>query len=136
MAPPGHFTISRRTPTVTEYQRLRSSAGCDSMEEGAVERALGRSLFSVCATEGEELIGCGRVVGDGGLYFFIQDLMVDPRLEGQGIEDCIMSEIMDYLKETAPPGAFFCIKGCMFQREQCRQFGFQLDEEGRENPFQ
>lgn len=131
----GHFTISKRTPTVPEYQRLRKVVGCDLIEDSAVEKALGRSLFSVCALKDESVIGCGRVVGDDGLYFFIQDLMVDPEIEDQGIEACMMDEIMDYLKGAAPKGAFFCIKGCKFQNVQCKQFGFKLTDNGEQEPF-
>jgi predicted N-acetyltransferase YhbS len=129
MTQSGHFTITRRAPTVPEYQRLREAVGCDPVEDKAVEKGLGRSLFAVCATQGGEVIGCGRVVGDDGLYFFIQDLMVDPELDNEGIEACLMDEIMDFLKEAAPPGAFFCIQGCLYQREECKQYGFRLSDD-------
>jgi len=131
----GYFKITKRTPTVPEYQRLREMAGCDAVEDRAVETALGRSLFAVCAIQDEEVIAYARVVGDGGLYFFIQDIMVDPEAEGSGIEECLMSEIMDFLKEAAPPGAFFCVKGCIFQREECRQFSFKLSDDEQRSPF-
>jgi len=117
-----------RSPTVAEYQRLRDAIGCEHIDDGAVEIGLNHSLFAVCALHDSEVIGCGRVVGDDGLYFFIQDLMVLPGHEGEGIEACLMDEIMEYLKGAAPPNAFFCIKGCILQREHCKQFGFKLKD--------
>ncbi len=123
-----HFTIEHRTPTAHDYLRLRESIGCDPIEAVAVERALKNSLFSVCAVVESAVIGFCRVVGDGGLYFFIEDIMVEPEYDSEGIEELLMDEIMEYLKEAAPPSAFFCIKGCRVQKEQCKQFGFNLSE--------
>jgi len=125
--------IVQRAPSTVEYQRLRDIIGCDRIDDSAVEIGLSRSLFAVCALSEGEVIGCGRVVGDDGLYFFIQDLMVDPRHDNEGIEACLMDEIMEYLKKAAPPNAFFCIKGCHLQREHCKQYGFHLTGEDKDN---
>jgi hypothetical protein len=31
-----------------------------------------------------DAVGCGRVVGDGGVYFYVQDVIVVPGLQGLG----------------------------------------------------
>ena len=66
------------------------------------------SLFSVCVIHNykNNVIGCGRLVGDGGIYFYIQDVIVLPEFQGKGIGKHIMASIMDYLKACAPPNAF------------------------------
>lgn len=124
-----HYKIVKRVPSAEEYQNLRKSLDCETVSDEAVERGLAHSLFSVCAMQDDVVVGCGRVVGDGGIYFFIQDLMVLPAHEGEGIDDCLMDEIMLYLKKAAPPNAIFCIKGCSLQRGRCSQFGFKRDED-------
>lgn len=123
-----HYKIAERVPTTEEYQNLRKSLHCDPVSDEAVQRGLAHSLFAVCAVQDDEVVGCGRVVGDGGMYFFIQDLMVLPGNDREGIEECLMDEIMHYLKKAAPPNAIFCIKGCALQKGRCRQFGFKPDE--------
>jgi Acetyltransferase (GNAT) family. len=44
-----------------------------------------------------DIIGFGRVIGDGGIYLYIQDVIVLPEFQGQGIRKYIMNAIKDYL---------------------------------------
>ncbi len=55
------------------------------MDEESIDTALKHSLFSVIASEDDIVIGSGRIVGDGGLYFYIQDLIVDPKYRNRGV---------------------------------------------------
>ena len=70
------------------------------------KHGLHNSLFSVYVIFENEVVGCGRVIGDGGIYFYIQDVIVLPEFQGKGIGKRIMNAIMDYLKTYAPSGAF------------------------------
>jgi len=124
------YKIVERIPDVAEFQLIRQVLNYDMVDDEIVERALNNSLFAVCAERDSLLIGCVRVVGDGGIYFFIEDLMLLPGLENVGEEksivDYMMDEIMAYLKKVAPPNAFFCIKDSKAARDHCKQFGFRM----------
>ncbi len=48
----------------------------------------------------------GRIVGDGAIYFYIQDVLVHPSYRGMGIGKEIMNRLVEYLKENAPNMAF------------------------------
>lgn len=50
-----------------------------------LEKAFAASLFTLYAYEGENLIGLIRAVGDGYSSVFIQDLLVNPSHQRQGI---------------------------------------------------
>jgi GNAT superfamily N-acetyltransferase len=100
------YTLVERSPGVEEYQRLRAAVGWTRMDVRAMEISLRNALFSVCAVTKGEVIGCGRVVGDGGIYFYIQDIMVLPEFQRKGIGKRIMGAVMDYLKDHAHPNAF------------------------------
>lgn len=63
------------------------------MDVESTEIGLGNSLFSVCAIYKNEVIGCGRAVGDGGIYFYIQDIIVLPKFQGRGIGKLTLSTI-------------------------------------------
>jgi hypothetical protein len=76
-ANPG-ILLKEKMPGVKEYQSLRSTLGWPAPHGDVVKKSLINSLFCVCAYSGGALVGFGRVVGDGGLYFFIQDVMVEP----------------------------------------------------------
>ena len=98
--------LVERAPAVAEYQRLRASTGWSQVSDDCAGAGMERALFSVCAVCGGEVIGCGRVVGDGGLYFYVQDVIVLPDYRGRGIGRSIMSAIMGHIESHARPGAF------------------------------
>ena len=79
------YSIIQRAPTVEEYQQLREAVGWWRVNDKATKAGLNNALFSVCVTLKDEVIGCGRVVGDGGIYYYIQDVMVLPEYQRRGI---------------------------------------------------
>ena len=46
-----------------------------------------------------------RVVGDGVTSFYVQDVIVHPRVQGQGIGDELMESVFAWVKRVAPPRA-------------------------------
>ncbi len=97
--------IIERKPTPAEYNRLLEAMGWGKRDPAAVEAALGRSLFAVCAVTGGEVIGMGRIVGDGAIMNYIQDVIVLPEFQKQGVGEKIMLAIMAYLNEHVPNGS-------------------------------
>lgn len=102
-------------PTLEEYIYLCSSVGWDYfMNFDVAEQSIQHSIFFVTVKENNEIIGMGRVVGDGAIYFYIQDIVVHPDHQGRGIGKEIMNAIVNYLEENAPDKAFvglFASKG-------------------------
>ncbi len=91
------YSIVERTPATEEYGKLRIAAGWDEIDTQAAERGLNNSVCSVCAVHKGEVIGCGRLIGDGAMYFYLQDVIVLPKFQGKGIGRRIMEAIMDYI---------------------------------------
>jgi ribosomal protein S18 acetylase RimI-like enzyme len=58
----------------------------------AIAIGLENTLFSVCIEREGQLIGYGRVIGDKGFTVFIQDVIVKPEFQRQGIGSKIMSK--------------------------------------------
>jgi len=100
------FKILEQSPSVEEYQTLRNAVRWSPVSDQAVERSLKNSLYTVCAYIGKKIVGYGRVIGDGGIYYYIQDVIVLPEFQRRGIGRKIMTSIMNYL-ENADPSAFF-----------------------------
>jgi len=46
------------------------------------------------------------VIGDGGLYFYIQDVIVHSEYQNQGFGKVLMKEFMNYISANAKTGAF------------------------------
>lgn len=100
------FEFIDRVPTVSEYLKLRESVGWHALPSKAVEIGLARSLYSVCIKLREESVGCGRIVGDAGIYFYVQDVIVRPQYQQRGLGTRIMEKLMGYVGAKAQSGAF------------------------------
>ena len=117
--------IEYRQPTVIEYTRLRNLVGWWEVDENATGKALENSLFSVVATEHGTIIGFGRIIGDGGLYFYIQDLIVHPEFQAKGLGKILMKELMSYITAKAKSGAFVGLMAAKGLEKYYEQFGFK-----------
>ena len=60
--------LSEGAPNAQQYRALRRAVGWRDLAPRDAELALGNSLFAVCARRDGEVVGCGRVAGDGGMY--------------------------------------------------------------------
>jgi GNAT superfamily N-acetyltransferase len=100
------FELVERAPTVEEYRGLRHTAGWGEMTEEGLATGLASSLYSCVVVHDGMVVACGRVVGDGGMYFYVQDVIVLPEYHGRGLGAQIMGAVMGYLDGVAKPGAF------------------------------
>ncbi|WP_055106690.1 GNAT family N-acetyltransferase [Paenibacillus ihumii] len=98
--------IVREVPDAENYAALRKQAGLSPRSEQGIKIGMGNSLFAVSLYAGGELIGMGRVIGDGGCFLQIVDIAVRPDYQGQGLGKVIMNELMDYLKRETPADAY------------------------------
>ncbi|WP_157631201.1 MULTISPECIES: GNAT family N-acetyltransferase [Vibrio] len=96
--------VQVRVPTVNQYNELRKLIGWKVIDNCRASLALNNSLISVCALVDNEVIGIGRVVGDGALYFCIQDVIVAPKYQNQGVNHMIVEKIMTNIKHLVKEG--------------------------------
>jgi GNAT superfamily N-acetyltransferase len=107
-------TVNHRQPTPEEYAHFRETAGWGVPEMDSIKLSLENALYSVCLENNNQLIGLGRVVGDNGVYFYVQDIIVLPEFRGRGYSRIILDEIMTFIKRKAKKGSFvglFSAKG-------------------------
>ena len=65
-----------------------------------LEQALYHSLATYLARDGEEIVGLVRLVGDGFSSVFVQDLIVLPSYQRQGIGSNLMKEALADCKDA------------------------------------
>ena len=65
-----------------------------------LEQALSHSLTTYLARDGEEIVGLVRLVGDGFSSVFVQDLIVLPSYQRQGIGSNLMKEALADYKDA------------------------------------
>lgn len=83
--------------TVEEYLFLRRQVHWKTLSEEQAGRALAGSLLTVKAYWNQELVGMGRMVGDGAVICYIQDLIIVPKAQEHGIG----SKLLEHLKAFA-----------------------------------
>lgn len=116
--------IEHTPPSAAEYLALRKSAGLSAMSNEGAEIGLPNSLFAVCLREENEIVGMGRVIGDGGCFFQVVDIAVRPDQQGRGYGKLIMSEIMNYLREHVPARGLVSLLADVPADRLYAQFGF------------
>ncbi len=65
-----------------------------------LEKSLSHSLAIYLALDGEAIVGLVRLVGDGFSSVFVQDLIVLPSHQRQGIGSALMKEALGDFKEV------------------------------------
>jgi ribosomal protein S18 acetylase RimI-like enzyme len=104
---PGYQLVSA-PPPVADYLRLRIDAGLSPKTDEQATAALPGSWAAchVVQTTDGEVVGMGRVLGDGGWYFHIVDVAVLPEHQRRGVGDAILTALIDRIDELAPPAAY------------------------------
>nr|VFK30137.1 MAG: Acetyltransferase (GNAT) domain-containing protein [Candidatus Kentron sp. MB]VFK35178.1 MAG: Acetyltransferase (GNAT) domain-containing protein [Candidatus Kentron sp. MB]VFK77111.1 MAG: Acetyltransferase (GNAT) domain-containing protein [Candidatus Kentron sp. MB] len=95
-----------RLPTPLEYNSLRYAVGWVTFDVDTIERSLEKSVYCICVEYDNELIGLGRVVGDGGVCFYIHDVIVLPKFRRKGIGEGIFEHFMKYFSQNATKGSY------------------------------
>ena len=96
------YKIVERLPSVDEYWALAKATGYAKLiRKSCVKTALENTLFGVVAVGGDTVIGTGRIVGDGAIFYYLQDLMVLPAYQRKGIGSSILDGLMGYLNANA-----------------------------------
>ena len=71
-------------------------------------------------------VGMGRVIGDGGLFFQVVDIAVDPAHQGRGLGKIIVGTLVAHLRSSAPAGAYVSLMADGEAFRLYAQFGFEL----------
>lgn len=124
MTPP--CTLIDRLPTPDEYRALCESVGWGAVINfEAARTAIPNSLAGVVAVQDGQAVGMGRIVGDGAIFFYIQDIAVHPDHQGRGLGRAIMTRLMAYLAAHAPAKAFIGLFAAEGKGPFYEQFGFE-----------
>jgi len=99
------YCLENTKPSPSEFAKLRAKVGWDETDFQMAKTSLENSLFHVTARIDTKLVGMGRIIGDGSMFFYIQDLVVDPEYHNLGIGNGLMLEIESYLSKVAKKGS-------------------------------
>ncbi|USB33961.1 GNAT family N-acetyltransferase [Paenibacillus sp. YPG26] len=95
------YEMIERLPTVAEHQLLWESVGWGEVDIQMTEASIAGSIYGVVAIYQGVTVGMGRIVGDGAMYFYIQDVAVMPEHQASGVGGRILDQLLAYIR-TSP----------------------------------
>jgi GNAT superfamily N-acetyltransferase len=127
-------TLVDKLPSAEEYNHLRSLVGWGTYRDEVIDRALPRSLHCVCALIDGQMVGMARVIGDGGLVYYIQDVIVAPDYQGRGIGTQLMDRVMEYVRAHAHNNSIVGLMAAKGRESFYAKYGFAARPNGRLGP--
>ena len=116
--------IEAHLPSIKDFNRLRREAEWPEMDLDACTRCLPESLHVVSAFDREALVGMGRIVGDGGLCFYIQDVIVARSHRRRGVGTAVMRALMDFIADRAVRDTYVGLMSAVGKEPFYSRFGF------------
>lgn len=126
----GVLDVRSEAPPAADFARLRGLMGWGELSASQAELCVQRSLAFAVAYDGAQLVAMGRVVGDGAVYFYLQDIAVHPDYRGRGLGRAIVRQLEHYLAQQAPPGACVGLFAARGAEGFYRPFGYR-ERDGR-----
>ena len=114
----------RRSATTDEFIKLRQAVGWSCPEKDVISNGLKNTLFSVCIEKDRELVGYGRVIGDGAFSLYIQDIIVIPEYQRLGLGSELMNEIIKYITGKYTKGTMVCLMAAIGKENFYKKFKF------------
>lgn len=101
---------------VTTYLQLRQSVGWKELTKEQARKALEHSIHVVVAYDQDQPVGMGRLVGDGAVICYVQDLIVVPEYQGKKVGSLVLNRLKEVVQElqlddTTMMFALMCAKG-------------------------
>lgn len=92
--------INTLTPEL--FLDLYRSVGWEPPCIEQVQTALKNTLTTFTCYDGDRPVGMARMIGDGGMSFYIKDFEVILSSQGKGAGKCLLTALERYVKECKP----------------------------------
>lgn len=129
------FTIEERQIGRDEYFALRAHTTWSEVSDEMVNAAMSHSLYSVIILNDKQPVAMGRIIGDGGLYFYIQDVIVHKNFRGKGLGRMVMEKLEVWLAQHARPNAFIGLMAAEGVRGIYEKFGYRVRQDNAPGMF-
>ena len=96
--------IARDALTTDLFLSLYSSVGWEAPCREQAERALAHTWAAFTASIAGVPVGMVRLLGDGGMSFYLKDFAVMPACQGQGVGRALLQAAQDAFLASIPQG--------------------------------
>ena len=86
------------------FLELYRSVGWEAPCLDQITMALAHSFATFCAYDGEQAVGMARLLGDGGMSFYIKDFAVRPEYQGKGVGRMLMEAMESHITASIRDG--------------------------------
>jgi GNAT superfamily N-acetyltransferase len=119
------ITFHEEYPSPEEYIRLRKMAGWTIPDPAVIGPSLRNSPFCICARSRGRIVGMARVIGDGGMAYYIQDVIVEPSHQGKGIGKQLMDRTMEFLQRQTVENTIVGLMAAKGKEPFYERYGFR-----------
>jgi GNAT superfamily N-acetyltransferase len=107
---PEGYVYKASPPPLSDYVNLRIVTGLTPKNAEQGRLALAGAWFTCHIVHespiGPQVVGMGRVIGDGGWYFHIVDMAVHPDHQKKGLGDFILTKLIEKIEAEAPDNPY------------------------------
>ena len=87
------YKIFNEAEILRLYRSVGWTAYTDHLE--VLQKGFEKSMLTLAAYEGDQLLGIIRAVGDGHTIVFVQDILVFPEYQRKGIGSALLQAMLD-----------------------------------------
>lgn len=119
------FSVKENVNNVEEFNYLYDVVGWGHYPKDVSKKALENSIYSVSVYD-DNIIGFGRIIGDGICFLYIHDIMVDPKYQNQKVVTTIMNKLLEKVKEIKKenPSLRVYLGASLGKEDFYKHFGF------------
>lgn len=118
------LSFRHAAPPEDDFIFLRKECGWGELSTEIAKKTLTAGLANVTVFEGSKTIGFGRVIGDGVIYFYVQDLIVREGYQGMGLGTEMLKNLVEQTVQIAAPGASIGLMSTKGKEEFYEKLGF------------
>lgn len=120
------YTITDETPSPEEFIALRTAVGWGGPSLETLAGGLSGSLMCVSVRKDGRPVGFGRVIGDGLMAFYVQDIIIHPDHQRKGLGKAVMDRIMAWIDSVGRDDSYVGLMAASGVSEFYEQFGFTV----------
>lgn len=92
------LNLKENVNNVDEFNLLYDLVGWGAYNKKISQKALNNTYYSVSIYDDEQIIGYGRLIGDGICFMYIHDVMVKPEYQNKKIGTMIMNKLIEKIE--------------------------------------